>query len=111
MGDDDKVDIIAFGPSLGYYAKINPSATEAKGSFYAYGQGYVTFGSLKDEHSKGPKVTQYGGNLGLLYMVSSAVGADLSIKVQQDSWKDEGDPEATTGTTLRIGLGLTAFIF
>lgn len=109
FGDDDKVSIFAIGPSVGYYVRINPASEDSKGAAYVYGRGFFSFGSVKDEDDSGPDITQYGGNLGLIYMVSSAVGADVSVKFQQDSWKDEGD--TATGTTVRFGVGLTAFIF
>ncbi|MFC1475350.1 hypothetical protein ACFLQG_01760 [Candidatus Zixiibacteriota bacterium] len=111
FGDDDKINIFAVGPSLGYYVKTNPSSTDVKGSVYIYGRGYVTFGSLRDENDDGTDITQYGANVGLIYLVSSAVGADLSMKIQKDSWKDKDASEAETGTTIRFGVGLTAFIF
>ena len=106
----NKLNSLAVGPSLGYYVKINPTVTNNEGSFYVYGRGFVNFGTLHDEHGNGPSITQFGGNVGLLYMISSAVGTDFSVKVQGDSWKPEfGSSES--GTTIRVGLGLTAFVF
>jgi hypothetical protein len=107
----DKLNSFAVGPSLGYYVKINPTATDNKGSFYAYGRVFFNFGTLSDEHGDGPSITQIGGKVGLLYMISSAVGTDFSVKVQGDSWKAEGASESESGMTIRVGLGLTAFVF
>ncbi|MCX6836112.1 MAG: hypothetical protein NTW07_13490 [candidate division Zixibacteria bacterium] len=76
-----------------------------------YGRGFLNFGTLNDEHGDGPSITQFGGNVGLLYMISSAVGTDFSVKVQGDSWKAEGASESESGMTIRVGLGLTAFVF
>ncbi len=106
----NKVNSFAVGPSLGYYFKINPTETDNKGAFYAYGRGFLNFGTIHYEHGEGPSITQYGGRVGLLYMISSAVGTDFSVKVQGDSWKSEGF-NSQSGTTIRVGLGLTAFIF
>ena len=111
FGDDDKLDLFAFGPSVGYYVRANPASQDSKGAVYVYGRGYVSFASVKYEDDDGPDITQYGGNVGLIYMVSSAVGADMSVKFQQDSWKYDDDSEAETGTTVRFGIGFTAFIF
>ena len=65
IGDHDKVNLFAIGPSLSYYGKINPSVADVKGSFYAYGRGYASFGSISDEDDNSTSVTQFGGNLGL----------------------------------------------
>lgn len=56
-------------------------------------------------------VWQYGGRGGMLYMLSSAVGADLGILFQKDSWKPDGGDESITGTTISAGVGITALIY
>ena len=109
-GEGDDLDVLALGPALGYYAKVN-SATEAKGSLYAFGRGYYTFATIGDGDGDDMDMNAMGVNVGLLYMVSSAVGADFSINYQNDSWKDGDGGPSVSGSTIKLGIGLSAFIY
>jgi hypothetical protein len=47
----------------------------------------------------------------MLYMLSSAVAVDGSVMFRGDSWKPDGAPDSITGTTISIGVGISAFIY
>lgn len=109
QGDNDLTGF-ALGPTIGYFFDTDPARTEIKGAVYPYIRGFFTWGQLSED-SYDLTILQYGGRGGLLYMLSSAVAADANVRFQGDSWKPEGASESTTGTTLAIGVGITAFIY
>lgn len=107
--------LFAIGPSIGYYFNVNPARTEVRGSIYPYVRGFFNWGTVSS--SDDIPILQYGGKGGLLYMLTDAVAADAAIQFRGDRWDLDGDggtgvdDPALTGTTLWIGLGLTAFIY
>lgn len=106
---DQDYTLLAFGPTVGYYFNLDPARTDPGGAVYPYIQGFFNYG----QSDLGPEVDiwQYGGKGGMLYMLSSAVGADAAIRFQGDSWTPDGEDESITGTTISIGVGITAFIY
>lgn len=109
QGDDDIV-IVGLGPTVGYYFGANKQRDKIKGVLYPYVRGFLTYGSLDFGGSDDLSVNQYGGKLGILAMLSNAVGADIAVKFQNDSW-DFGDSDAISGTTITAGAGISAFIY
>ena len=53
----------------------------------------------------------FGAQGGGVFMLSNAVGVDVSVRFQSDSYKPEGADESISGTTLQVGLGITAFLW
>ena len=107
LGDEDG-SIVAFGPTFGYYFNLDPTRTNPSGAVYPYLQGFVNYGHA--DLFLDADIWQYGGKGGMLYMLSSAVGADAAVLFQKDSWTIDDVDESITGTTISIGVGITAFI-
>ena len=105
QGDDD-LSIFAVGPTVGYYFNVSKERTEVKGSVYPYIRAFFNYGNFD---SGDVKIWQYGGQGGILWMLSGAVALDAALQFKGDSW-DLGGPDNVTGTTLMLGTGITAFI-
>lgn len=101
---------MVFGPTVGYFFRFNPQRAEIRGSVYPYVQGFANWGSA-DLVKDNVAVQQYGGKAGLLYMLSSAVAADAVLRIQRDTWEDDETGESLSGTTILIGVGISAFIY
>ena len=108
---DNKLSALAIGPSVIYYVNTDQSRIDAKGAVYPFFGAFFSYGSLSDEDEKIADLLQFGGRAGMLYMISDAVGADFTVRVQSDSWKYNGAPERISGMTFRLGVGIAAFIF
>lgn len=102
--------LFAVGPSIGYYFNTDPSRSNVKGTFYPYARGFFNWGSLSMS-DRSISVLQYGARSGLLYMLTRAVGADAGIQFRGDRWDFDDDDDAETGTTISLGVGITAFIY
>lgn len=106
---DDKITYFAVGPTIGYYSKINSSHADVKGTIYAYGGAFFTIGSVDFDFGDAVTATEFGGRAGIVCMLSSAVGADIGAKFQRDTFSDNG--ESVSGTTVRFGVGISAYIY
>lgn len=106
---DYELTYFVVGPTIGYYGKINPSHVDTKGTFYAYANGFFTFGVADLNYADAVTATQFGGRGGVILMLSSAVGVDTGLKIQRDTFSDNG--ASVSGTTIRFGLGINAFIY
>lgn len=108
MGKSD-YDTKVFGPTVGYFFNPRPERTEVKGALYPYLRGYFSWGegTFKDDYT----ILQFGGKGGVLYMISRAVAADANLRVQRDSWDENGPAESADGTTISFGVGITTFIY
>jgi hypothetical protein len=111
QGDND-LTLLAIGPGVGYYFKTNSTRTEIKGSVYPYIRGFVNYGKLSEDDWD-VTVWQFGARGGMLWMVSSAVGVDLSVMYKNESWEEDDDPtsDSESGTVISAGAGISAFIF
>jgi|WetSurMetagenome_2_1015567.scaffolds.fasta_scaffold326130_1 hypothetical protein len=114
--DEYKETAMAFGPMVGYYFNMNKASTEIKGGLYPYIKGFFLIGSEKygdgtdDSKYSG---TNFGGKVGFNYMLSESVALDANIMFSSDSWKQKEpvETESESGSTMRIGVGATYFIW
>jgi hypothetical protein len=109
QGDQDLTAVVV-GPTVGYFFDIDPARTEVKGAVYPYIRGFFNWGHISDGDND-ITILQYGGRGGILYMLTGAVGVDANVRFQGDSWKADGANDSVTGTTLSVGVGITAFIY
>jgi len=100
--------LFGIGPRLAYYFSTDKTRTEIKGSVYPYVAGLGTIGSLSSSGSESITVIKYGGDLGLLMMISNSAAADLSVRVTNDRYSHQGAAE--NGLKVHFGVGITAFI-
>ena len=111
IGNSDAT-LFGFGPTIGYFFNANSMRTEIKGAVYPYIRGFFNIGFLSEDLlGEQINVIQYGGKGGALFMLSNAVGLDASFRFQGDSWKPDSATESITGTTIALGLGISAFIY
>jgi opacity protein-like surface antigen len=114
---DYKATAFAFGPSVGYYFNMNSESQEIKGGLYPYIKGFFLIGSEKQEGTTEDDFkssgTSFGGKVGLNYMLSESVAIDANVMFSSDSWKQKEpvETESVSGTTMRIGVGATYFIW
>jgi len=99
----------AVGPMVGYYFNLDQTRTEVKGAIHPYIKAFFSYGQI----SNGSSIDQmsFGGQGGAVFMLSNAIGLDAGVRFQSDSWKPEGADESTTGTTIWVGAGITAFLW
>jgi len=97
------------GPVVGYYFNLDQTRTEAKGAIYPYLLAFFMYG--QESNSSGADLMAYGGQGGAMFMLSNAVGVEAGVRFQSESYKPEGADESTTGTTLMVGAGITAFLW
>lgn len=115
---DFKESQMAFGPMVGYFFNMDPERTEIKGALYPYIKGFMMIGTYKYEDGTNPdekaNLMAFGGKGGINYMLTESVALDFGIMFSSDSYKMkepvEAD-EATTGTTIQVGVGISAFVF
>jgi|GEM_PF-586489 len=112
-----------FGPTVGYYFNMDDTRIDAKGAIYPYVKGFFiwTTTALEREGEDGKikfSTTTFGGQAGLVLMLSNYVGADFSVRYSSDKYsldeffdEDVDDVESQDGKTLTIGVGITAFIY
>jgi len=113
LGDRKWTDF-AVGPIVGYYFNLDATRTEAKGAIYPYIKGFFIYGQQKYDDGTDDYTTDlmaFGAQGGGVFMLSNAVGVDASVRFQSDSYKPEGADESISGTTLQVGLGITAFLW
>lgn len=119
QGDNKTTDFL-LGPMVGFYFHMDPRRTEVKGAVYPFAKGFFLFGSEKfkaDLFEETTTMTAYGGEAGLLYMLSGAVGLNFQAnltKLKNDYDDDIVDPEvldSENGTVFQIGVGVTAFVY
>lgn len=103
---DESLTSWAIGPMVGYYFNIDKARTEVKGAIYPYVKGFFLYGQISNDES----ITQmsFGGQGGVVFMLSTAVGVDGGVRFQSDKLSN-GD--SISGTTLWVGAGITAFLF
>lgn len=97
------------GPTVGGYFNMTRTRTEVKGSIYTYIEALFMFGGMTN--GSDIQILNYGGMGGVMVMLSNAVAADFNILFQGESWKPDDANESTTGTTLRFGVGISAFLW
>ena len=111
---DDKMTTFSVGPVVGYYFNLDATRTEVKGAIYPYVKGFFLYGQNKLEWTGSDATTDvmsFGGQGGAVFMLSNAIGLNASVRFQSDSFKPEGADESTTGTSLQVGAGITAFLW
>jgi hypothetical protein len=107
-----------FGPMVGYFFNMDAARTEVKGAMYPYLKAFFMYG--KSSYDDGDdeteeidlKKTTFGGMGGVMFMLSNAVAADISVKFENESYKYDVDgAESVSGTVITFGLGFTAFMW
>jgi len=113
---DYKDSQMGFGPMVGYFFNMN--SAEVKGSIYPYVSGFMMYSMLKYEEPGDPeekaKVMSFGGKGGIMYMMTETVALDINLMYRSDSYKMTDpveDEESTTGSVIKVGVGIQAFIF
>ena len=106
---------------VGYYFNMDAARTEVKGAIYPFIKAFFMYNSFKTDYGTDDwteKVMSFGGEGGIVYMLSNAVAVDLGIMFRNDSWKDDDKniPEGETndsvsGTVIQFGVGFTAFMW
>jgi len=98
------------GPRVAYYYCAAGAQAAGKGSALPYVAGLATIGSVKwDSDDEATRVVELGGEVGVVYLVTDAVGIDTGVKVTSDQYS-EGDWDET-GLAVTVGVGLKAFLF
>jgi hypothetical protein len=112
---DEKDTYFGFGPTAGYFFNLQPARANARGTVYPYVKAFFSYGKQKREREDSDTegtLMSFGGQGGLVYMLSNSVGADLSARYSLDTVDPEAeDTESLDGATLQVGLGITAFIY
>jgi hypothetical protein len=110
---DESLSAFGVGPTVGYYFNSDPFRPEARGAAYPYVKGFFKYGKLdpdSDDPDDAITQTTFGGQAGVVYMISNAVGLDLGVRIQSDTIdEEEADSESVSGTVLWFGAGITAF--
>ncbi len=109
---DYKISEMSLGPTVGYFFNMN--SAEVKGSIYPYVAGFFMYSSFKDEDGENEDkatATSFGGKGGIMYMLSEAVALDINLMYRSDSYKPDGADESVSGSTIKVGAGIQAFIF
>jgi hypothetical protein len=105
------------GPILGYYLNLHRERDGSLGAFYPYGRMFLTLSSGKTSLPSGESLGatgRLGVQLGGLFMLSDAVGLDGNIRGTRDRWEKGGwttPKKVMYGYTVRIGVGVTAFLW
>ncbi|MDH4157877.1 MAG: porin family protein [candidate division Zixibacteria bacterium] len=111
----EKDTYFGFGPTAGYFFNLKPVRTDARGLVYPYLKAFISYGKQKRERedsSTEGTFMSFGGQAGLVYMLSNTVGADLGARYSLDTMDPESEnAESLDGTTLQVGIGITAFIY
>ena len=113
QGDASRTDF-AIGPTLGYYFNSDPMRTEIKGAVYPFVSGFFNYGQSKFDGGDWTSTTDillFGGQGGIVYMLSDAVGLNAGVSVWFDSYDYEGATESIKGTTIQVGVGFTSFLY
>ncbi len=111
---DYKMTTFGIGPTVGYYFNLDATRTEAKGAIYPYIKGFFIYGQQKYDDGTDDYTTDlmaFGAQGGGGFMLANAIGLGASVKFQSDSYKPEGADESISGTTLQVGVGITAFLW
>lgn len=102
---------LGIGPMAAYYFNLDASRTEVKGSIYPYVKAFFKYCTEKMENDDDKKkVTTFGGQAGINYMLSNAVAVDLNVLFASDSRKS-GDQASVSGTEITVGAGIACFIY
>lgn len=131
QGDFYKVDGYHIGPYVGYYFNGNPDKKQARGSIYPFAKGSFGFQRTEttsiysfwdgwDEYMVEIETTRkelrYEAEAGAVFMVSNAVGINVSgqiisstVKWDSDAYENSG--ESLSGLTFLIGAGVTYFVY
>ncbi|UCD64943.1 MAG: hypothetical protein JSW34_05800 [Candidatus Zixiibacteriota bacterium] len=117
-GDDWKENYFAIGPVVGYYFNMDQARTEARGAVYPFIKGFFMYGSSKIEILSVEEtigIMQFGGQAGVIFMLSNAVGLNFGGMFASTSFSPDEDlypgAESVSGTTIMIGAGVTAFVY
>ena len=118
------------GPSLGFYYDGNPTREKVKGAVYPFLKAFFYFQQSNLQYPvtywdiDGPQIvtieatskeTRFGAELGGLFMVSNAVGINLSgiISSEHAKWTVDysTSDDSNSGLTFMLGAGVTYFIY
>lgn len=108
---DNSLTELDFGPQVGYFFNMDPERTDVKGSIYPFLKAFFMFDKLSDDGDLDVSKTIIGGQGGVMFMLSNAVALDFGVLFSSDSWKPDGADESTTGTTIEVGAGISAFCY
>ncbi|MEE9442032.1 MAG: hypothetical protein V3V99_05125 [candidate division Zixibacteria bacterium] len=97
------------GPKIGYYLNTNQERVDVKGAVYPYISGFFNFGQIDFGGNGNINITEFGAQVGMILMISDAVGADLGFRVSSDKWS--WDEYSDSGTTIIFGVGITSFLY
>ena len=99
--------IFGIGPKIAYY--FDPGGSNGRrSSFYPFVEGSFSILSVEDSYNS----VGFGVRGGVVLMISSSVGLDLSMRINHMSISPEGRYSRSYGvTTLTLGAGVTSFIF
>ena len=95
----------SFGPTITYYVGADRANAESKGMVFPYLGAFAALGTTTSDVT----TTSFGGQGGIVYMVSNAVGIDCGVNISFDKWSV--DSYSTNGTSLQVAAGITAFVF
>ncbi len=102
------------GPSIGYYFNLDKGRAEATGAVYPYIKGFFQYTDITfddGEEESGGTITSFGGMGGVLFMLSDAVALNGNVMFRSDSFDGDDSDESVSGTVIRVGVGVTAFIW
>ena len=100
----------AIGPKIGYYFGGDPTGTDfIKGTAFPHIAALGAFGSIDGGGSDNITVTQFGAEAGIVYMMSNAVGLDISARFSHDTHRGRG--WSKSGATVKVGVGVIAFVY
>ncbi len=103
----------SIGPIIGYYFNTDKTRTEVKGAAYPYAQAFFGYGQFKADDGTSDftwTLTQFGGQAGVVWMMSNSIGLNLLARISSDNWDPE-DFDSERGTTMMIGAGIISFIY
>ncbi len=102
------------GPTAGYFFNVGPSRTQVTGSIYPFVKGFFLYGQKKEDDGTDDITTDafiYGGQGGIVLMLSRAVGVNASVRFRGTDLKRDGAEESESGTSIGVGAGITAFLY
>ncbi|UCC43948.1 MAG: hypothetical protein JSU65_12675 [Candidatus Zixiibacteriota bacterium] len=101
---------ITIGPRISFYLRPQGSDFEAKGTVLPYVAAFFHVGSI-DYSGLGDNITitEFGAAAGAVFMASNSVGVNFGARFSSDKRTYRGD--SASGTTVKVGVGITSFIY
>ncbi|MEE9443359.1 MAG: hypothetical protein V3V99_11910 [candidate division Zixibacteria bacterium] len=102
----------SIGPRIGYFYNSDKYREDNQGALFPYATIYFTYGEFQDhdEFEFNYVKTSIGINLGVVKMISPALGLDIGLKISHDTFEVKGENLAgMDGVTVRLGVGLVGF--